>query len=201
MDIDFCIDKESQKVESRAWELVKQLDSYTEISPSGKGLHVLLEAPIPDYGLSDDQKIELYDKRKFITFTGRHVSETPTVIKRRPAEVRDIYKEWISEEDHDLEKTPEKKIGDIKSGEIVNFTGRVTNEDYFKYGKIRQRGTLEDETGEIQFVIWRDVHGLKLDLLEEGNTYLIQESRAYEYEGKLQTELHLSENVIETDGI
>ncbi len=40
VDLSSCRDSQTRYVEARAMKLVELLDSYTEVSPSGRGVHV-----------------------------------------------------------------------------------------------------------------------------------------------------------------
>ena len=42
VDLDHCRDPETGEIESWAQDIVAELDSYTEISPSKNGIHILL---------------------------------------------------------------------------------------------------------------------------------------------------------------
>jgi len=66
-------------------EIINQLKSYTEISPSGCGVHILVKAK-----LTRGQRIgtvEAYDRGRYFTMTGLQLAETPTTIEDRQAEV------------------------------------------------------------------------------------------------------------------
>src|SRR5215207_9094389 len=47
VDLDGCLDPETGEIESWAQEIIEELNSYTEISPSGRGIHVLLRGSLP----------------------------------------------------------------------------------------------------------------------------------------------------------
>lgn len=68
IDLDDCID-EHGNVADFALEIVKRFDSYTEVSPSGKGLHIIVEGKLPPGGRKKEH-IEMYDEKRFFTFTG-----------------------------------------------------------------------------------------------------------------------------------
>lgn len=68
IDIDHCIDDEGNLSE-QAQEITKAIDSYTEYSPSGKGLHIFCFGKIPDEGNKRDD-VEIYSKDRFFTLTG-----------------------------------------------------------------------------------------------------------------------------------
>lgn len=65
----------------KARELVKALNSYTEISPSGKGLHIIVKGKLHGPGINADG-IEIYDKKRYFTVTGNHYPGTPLEICR-----------------------------------------------------------------------------------------------------------------------
>ncbi len=97
VDLDSCVDGEG-KVDARAAALVLALDSYTEISASGYGLHVYVAAAL-NGGRRRTSKtpwggaFESYDAGRFFCVTGRHLKGTPTTINPRQdrlAEVRAI---------------------------------------------------------------------------------------------------------------
>lgn len=80
VDLDKVRDPRTGEVVPWARGLVERLDSYTEVSPSGTGLHVLLSGPKPagfddceangqtDYKGAKTAKIEVYDHgRQFVT--------------------------------------------------------------------------------------------------------------------------------------
>lgn len=68
IDIDHCIDDEGN-LSDVAKEITKAIDSYTEYSPSGKGLHIFCFGKIPNEGNKRDD-VEIYSKDRFFTLTG-----------------------------------------------------------------------------------------------------------------------------------
>jgi len=82
-DFDKCIDP-SGEITSEVMEIVTQLNSYTEVSPSGKGLRVIVIGEIIKYGRRNNLRhIECYDSKHYLTLTGHHLPGTPKVIKKR----------------------------------------------------------------------------------------------------------------------
>ena len=69
-----------------AQEIVDLLDSYTEVSPSGMGLHVWCTGAIPRPGArikrDDGSLIELYQSARYMTVTGRVVQGLDTIHDR-----------------------------------------------------------------------------------------------------------------------
>lgn len=77
VDIDGCIQDEMMDVYTM--EVVNQLASYTERSPSGQGVHILLSCPTFQDN-SRTHTIELYAHSRYVTMTGHHVAGTPLTI-------------------------------------------------------------------------------------------------------------------------
>jgi putative DNA primase/helicase len=82
VDLDKCLDPETGEIESWAQEIVGELSSYTEISPSGTGVHVLVRAELPD-GRNRKGQIEMYDHGRYFTMSGKHLSGTSRIIEYR----------------------------------------------------------------------------------------------------------------------
>jgi primase-polymerase (primpol)-like protein len=70
------------------------LDSYTERSPGGSGIHILVKADINTYGKSSDEDLEIYDANKYFTFTGEHIHGYPVDIRSRDRQVRALIRNY-----------------------------------------------------------------------------------------------------------
>lgn len=68
VDLDDALD-ENGKLTKDADDIVEALDSYTEISPSGKGLHIFCKGKLPP-GRRRKGNIEMYSSNRFFTVTG-----------------------------------------------------------------------------------------------------------------------------------
>lgn len=83
VDLDDCVDA-SGTVAPWADELVSTLDSYTELSPSGKGLRIVVYGTVPYDWTNHDVGIEVYagHQNRFLTITGDHLLGTPAEVVR-----------------------------------------------------------------------------------------------------------------------
>jgi len=74
IDFDDCINEDG-KITRWVSEIVQKAGSYTEISPSGNGLHIIGKGKIPNDFKNpitpEDKNIEIYDHDRFFTVTGR----------------------------------------------------------------------------------------------------------------------------------
>lgn len=68
IDFDHCLNDGKCDPWVESW--VKKLDSYTEISPSGEGLHVFCSAHLPGQAIKR-KEAEMYDRGRYFTMTGR----------------------------------------------------------------------------------------------------------------------------------
>src|SRR5271157_4176033 len=82
VDLDHCRDKSTGRIDTWATVYLDKLDSYTEVSPSGAGLHVILKGCLPEdvkgkkknltgEGYQPKAAIEMYSEGRFFTFTGQ----------------------------------------------------------------------------------------------------------------------------------
>jgi putative DNA primase/helicase len=98
VDLDDCRDPESGHQDAWATDVIQSLDSYTEISPSGTGAHVLIEATIPgDHNRKDD--IEIYETGRYFTVTGQPLTDWDGEIKPRQEELETVYEEYVARDD------------------------------------------------------------------------------------------------------
>ena len=77
-------------LEPRAADIFKRLNSYTEWSPSGEGLHILVRASLPESNGRRGRGIEIYSAGRYFTITGHHFEGSPETIEDRQAEIGDL---------------------------------------------------------------------------------------------------------------
>lgn len=95
IDLDDCV--EDGRVEQWALDMVRDIGSYAELSPSQTGLHIIVRDPQgvgSDYRNKD--KIEVYDGARYATFSGAQLRETSDSIKRIPGIVGAYQREYNS---------------------------------------------------------------------------------------------------------
>jgi putative DNA primase/helicase len=89
IDLDHCRDR-SGFIAPEARRVIALLDSYTEMTPSGTGVHVLARGILPP-GRRRKEGIELYDRDRFFTVTGDHLIGTPLTINERTHELARLH--------------------------------------------------------------------------------------------------------------
>jgi primase-polymerase (primpol)-like protein len=69
VDLDSCLNPDTGELQAWARRYIDLFQSYTEITPSGKGLHIIVKGKLPGKGRKK-RNFEVYDKGRFFTFTG-----------------------------------------------------------------------------------------------------------------------------------
>lgn len=78
VDLDKCVG--DGHLTTRAQTVLTYLGSYTEYSPSGKGLHIIVKGALPNGGKGIKRDwIEIYDRGRYFTMTGNVLEQRPIV--------------------------------------------------------------------------------------------------------------------------
>jgi hypothetical protein len=95
VDIDNCCDAVTGKFSQESRQVVIDLDSYAEYSPSGTGCHVWGIGTLFGKGLQKPypgcKQIEVKGLGYYQTFTGRHLSKTPATLEERQKQITALY--------------------------------------------------------------------------------------------------------------
>ncbi|MCU4744518.1 hypothetical protein [Natronoglomus mannanivorans] len=88
------------EIEEWAHSMIEDFASFSEVSPSGTGAHILVEGELdPEYSNKNDAiGIEMYDTERFFTFTGRHIDGTPETIEDAPHGLLSAYQSKYMDE-------------------------------------------------------------------------------------------------------
>ena len=104
IDIDGAVDPETGTIEEWGMKVLNQLSTYSEISPSGRGLRIIVKGNLDIEGCGkawkipkswktqgDKAEICVFHKAKYFTLTGHHVEGTPTEIAERTDEINALW--------------------------------------------------------------------------------------------------------------
>jgi len=125
-----------------ALDLLERLDSYTEVSSSGTGLHIIAEGEHLDNrkargDLSEAGHLEVYDESRYFVLTGDVFNGLETV-ESRPTAVRVVQEEYLSEAKNDGSAGTQKPLSEKEyvgeSTDITQKQVRRTIETYVEYG-------------------------------------------------------------------
>lgn len=93
LDLDNVLDDGGNVIDHNAVEIARRFDSYTEISPSGRGLHTLFRANVPDGRRA--KGYELYGEGRYFTMTGNPYYALPINDRQNTA---DAFRDYIDAE-------------------------------------------------------------------------------------------------------
>src|SRR5204863_6783497 len=96
IDLDHCLccSADSVCIERWAFDVAQLIDSYTEISPSGCGVHVFALGSLPQVGRRAGQ-FEMYDCRRFVTVTGSALHGFSPIVQMRPEPLLDLHRRFF----------------------------------------------------------------------------------------------------------
>ncbi len=107
-DLDHCRDPKTGVIDDWARTVIARLASYTEISPSGTGVHIFARGKLPAGGRKKSN-VEMYDSARFFTMTGVLVDGPPTEVADRSNELAAYHAEVFGDQ---KARTPEPKHPD-----------------------------------------------------------------------------------------
>ena len=92
VDLDHCRDATTGEIAPWARRIVKTLDTYTEVSPSGEGVRMFLRGQLPPEGRKRGD-YENYENGRYVTVTGQHLDGTPTTVETRQQQLETVHRQ------------------------------------------------------------------------------------------------------------
>jgi len=118
IDLDHCID---DKGHNSAKDIIDHFSSYTEISPSGDGVHIIIEGNLPKWSENKNTQkgYEAYESGRFFTFTGQPYNG---------------HWKWIAKRNRELEAFCNEHLRKDSGSQVRDDSGSINLND--------QEGTL-----------------------------------------------------------
>jgi len=131
VDLDKCVNPETGEIEPLAKEIIQKLNSYTEISPSGTGVHIIVSGELPP-GRRKEGRIEMYCQGRYFTMTGNHLEGTPTTIESREVELKALHARIFGKEKDagKVEPTPGQPVV-LEDKELLEKAAKAANGEKF----------------------------------------------------------------------
>jgi len=86
VDLDGMFDPATELMTERGAAIIANCNSYTEFSPSGKGVHIICSGETETFK-SNEVGVEVFCGRQFFTFTGKRYPATPEEVNPLPEKV------------------------------------------------------------------------------------------------------------------
>jgi putative DNA primase/helicase len=92
IDLDGCRNPVTGELDALAQWALHTLDTYTEVSQSGRGIHLIAKGELaPGVNHRLEPLAEVYAEKRFVAMTGQHVPGTPTDVMVRPEAVKHVH--------------------------------------------------------------------------------------------------------------
>lgn len=120
IDLDGCIDPSTGEIAAWALEIVHAYCGYVEVSPSGTGLHVIVQGSLPSGGRKKGP-IEMYSTARYFTMTGDVLEEFSKPITDQTPELAALHAKVFAEpppsqelfdEDAPADESPNEDLSD-----------------------------------------------------------------------------------------
>jgi primase-polymerase (primpol)-like protein len=139
IDLDKCRNPETGEIQPGAKEIIDLLASYTEVTQSGGGFHVIAKGTLPGKrrkkAVEGGGAIEMYDKGRYFVMTGDRLDGTLETINERNEQLSQLYATVFGEDgvrnkpkkdrrmDNEKKATPKPRLIPATG------TGRVIEDD------------------------------------------------------------------------
>jgi putative DNA primase/helicase len=136
VDLDHCRDAVTGEIEDFAPDVISHLNSYTEASPSGTGVHIIMKGTLPA-GRRRMGPVERYDTARFFTVTGDHINGTSAAVEERSQELQALHEalfpaEATNERAAGQAPAPESTFNLLSDVEIIEKASTAANGNKFK---------------------------------------------------------------------
>ncbi len=133
IDIDHCINPGTGEINAEALEIVKTMDSYTEYSPSGTGLHIIYKGNVRSNwkrkkvnALGDGVDLEMYQTGRYFTVTGNIFGDVKTV-QYRDNEAETVHNRFMQVKTSNTQSTVKKPALSMPDDDILDLARNSRN--------------------------------------------------------------------------
>ncbi|MEY8322183.1 phage/plasmid primase, P4 family [Lachnospiraceae bacterium 46-61] len=129
IDIDHCIT--DRKLSDFAKQVIKSMNSYTELSPSGTGIHIICKGELLGAGRKNsDLGLEMYDSGRYFTVTEKALKGYDTV-QYRQNEIEMLYQKYfdVPKKEHYIQQTLQQNC--LEDDKIIEIAGKSQNGSKF----------------------------------------------------------------------
>lgn len=133
IDID-GVEKEIQEylanddVDNIVGEFIETMESYAEISPSGKGIHILVKGELPKGGRRRGN-VEMYEELRFLTFTGFRIGRFTEVAEDEMGKINYLHNKYIAQPEGEAKPINNNKGtgNNLSASELIDIAKKSKN--------------------------------------------------------------------------
>jgi len=131
IDLDNCRNPDTGVLSKEASEIVNRFNSYTEVSQSGKGIHIFVKGHVPGKRKRSGT-VEMYDSGRFFIMTGARLNGTPLTIEPRQDVLGTFYNKVFGTEDTICPGTLRPTPSALDDAQLLEKAGKANNGDTFR---------------------------------------------------------------------
>jgi len=124
VDLDGVIDRGTGEIREAAAEIIHAVGSYTELSCSGTGAHIIGEGQKPEWAGCTSKKmgpkVEVYDSKRFVVLTGDRIGEHREPLKRQEKLEWLCQRFWIKAERMNMRPPSESRSHDLEDEALLD---------------------------------------------------------------------------------
>jgi len=134
VDIDHCKDTETGALTDEAKDIINTVDSYTEFSQSGEGIHIICYGKLPAGGRRRKGNVETYEVGRYFIMTGNALDDGHADIEERTQELALIHDKYLAASKPSKKSTPAAQSVplDISESELIDKACNAKNGYLFK---------------------------------------------------------------------
>lgn len=143
IDIDDCVD-DNGNLNELVRDVISQVNSYTEYSQSGEGIHILCKGRIIK-GKKRDGKIgiEMYSENRYFALTGNVLPGSPLGIEERSKEVEQVHEKYLGEKTKCGKEIRDQ--GGLEQARSLSWRNSWTEEELVEKAKRAKRGQIFEQ--------------------------------------------------------
>jgi putative DNA primase/helicase len=178
IDIDGCV--KDRKLTDLAKDIVETVNSYTEFSPSGEGIHIITKGSLPLRGPGTGKKnpsigLEVYRHGRYFTFTGDSLEDKK--VFDRTEELKVLFNKYLEEKPKvtkTVDRTENTNMSELPNAELWEkmFSSKngKTIQDLFNGSLINGDHSSTDMALCNHLAFWTDKDPIKMDsMFRESN--------------------------------
>jgi len=133
IDLDDCYDQKTSEMMPWASKILKDLNSYCEISPSVMGIKIFAKGSLPGSGRNFGN-IEMYDTGRFFTLTGYRDQKFSAEVRDRERQIVRLYNK-LSDEKQKVEPKPTEPSIEVNGIDIDSLPIGLGTKKLIKEGE------------------------------------------------------------------
>lgn len=129
IDFDNCRDPETGEIDEQAKKYIDRFNSYTEVSPSGEGVHIIIKGELPEGGRKKGI-YEVYEAGRYFTMTGNTI-RPGLGVEERQQELDQFYSEIFQDREQGQDTFHKGKEVNLTDNEIIEKAISAKNGELF----------------------------------------------------------------------